>query len=143
MIDEINLRSDWLSDEAMLSLSKTLRVNRRLKRLDISDNTDISSVGWEAFAAALNHSGLEVLNVSCNGVNDRAVRSLSNALMRNNRLLDLDISGNRGATPLAWEIFPVLLASPMSALQRLNLDRNRLHDGMMLRLQTSWKTILC
>eukprot|EP00579_Thalassiosira_antarctica_P030532 CAMPEP_0202030048 /NCGR_PEP_ID=MMETSP0905-20130828/64294_1 /ASSEMBLY_ACC=CAM_ASM_000554 /TAXON_ID=420261 /ORGANISM="Thalassiosira antarctica, Strain CCMP982" /LENGTH=476 /DNA_ID=CAMNT_0048593833 /DNA_START=1937 /DNA_END=3367 /DNA_ORIENTATION=+ len=102
-------------------------------------NLKITIAGWRTIFAFLQspHSLLEILDLSMSGINDEVVNSLTNALVNNNKLRELDLSWNGHITATGCEAFSAVLQNPGSALEKLDLSGNSINDGTVITLATS------
>ena len=91
---KVNLSRKGLTDVDVLAISEFLKTNRRLKKLDLSDNniTDIQSIG----EALKTNNTLTVLILSNNNItDDSGIQSIIDVLKTNNTLKTLYLSDNQ------------------------------------------------
>ena len=106
---KVNLSRKGLTDVDVLAISEFLKTNRRLKKLDLSDNniTDIQSIG----EALKTNNTLTVLILSNNNItDDSGIQSIIDVLKRKKR----------------FNVF--------HTLKRLDLRNNQLSDNMKSQL---------
>ena len=77
---------------------------------------------------------MDNLDLGGNSINDEAINNLTNALIKNTKLRELDLSSNSNATRTGWQSFSAVLQSPISALERLDLHSNYINDGTVIYL---------
>ena len=131
-LESLNLSGDYgMHDGAAVPLANALVENSTLKHLDLSRGDDVTVEGWLAFSRALRalsiNSALKILDLTCTGIDDRAVDSLADALARNETLEELDLSYNAGVTPIGWTNFSAVL-STNSVMKTLRLEDNRVAE---------------
>ena len=122
-----------VNDTVILSLSNALLNKTTLKTLDLSDNGSITIVGWNVLFQLLqgSNSALENLNLSCNSITDEGIDALANVLINNSRLRELSLRRNQNVTAAGWVTLSSALRDPNSALEKLDLSRNRINDNVM------------
>ncbi len=86
------------------------------------------------------NSVLEKLNLSCNAIREDIAAALTNALINNSRLRELDLSTNRSITPAWWIAFLTVRHNPISALEKLNLSCNEIINEIVEAVTTSLAT---
>lgn len=119
---ELDLRSDCIDDEGAALFATGLTESSTLKELILVDTRDITEIGWMAIFAALNHCGLQKLDISTNrSINGTAALSLANALTNSRSLGSLDLSFNCQITVMGWQAICAALQSPNCALKTLHL----------------------
>ena len=114
-------------------------MNAHIKRLDLSYCRGITTAGWRALFELLQspNCALEELSLYDNRFNAETVSFLANALVNNNRLRELDLRLNLNVSSNGWEALSVVLQSPNSALEKLNLRRNTINDDTVISLANS------
>ena len=122
------LTENGMQDGAVEALANALTENRTLAQLKLDGCRGVTVEGWLAFSQALSalstRSALKYLNLSCNdGIDDRAVDALANALARNGTLEELDLTECLSVTPVGWTNFSAAL-STNSVLKTLCLAYN-------------------
>jgi hypothetical protein len=87
----LNLNHNGLDDELIQSLANALANNGLLRKLNLSNNWQITNVGWETFAAVLRNpnSSLEKLDLSPIEISDQAMMFFAGSLTNNITLTDL------------------------------------------------------
>jgi hypothetical protein len=118
----------------ILSLSNPLLHNTTLKTLDQSDNGNITIVGWNILFRLLwdSNSTLKSLNLSFNSMTYEGINALTNVLVNNGRLRELNLQRNKNVTASGWVALSIVLRKPTSALEKLDLSRNRINDNVMV-----------
>jgi Ran GTPase-activating protein (RanGAP) involved in mRNA processing and transport len=102
--------------------------------------TDITDIGWQSIFAALLSSRLEKLNLHSNNMNEKAVTSLSDALLHNTTMKTLNLEGNRIITLAGWNAIFRLLRNPNFALEELHLRCNHITDEGLANLANALET---
>ncbi len=135
-LERLQLSACYVNDDILKLLINAIAHNDRLREVNLSDNPGVTDARWEAFSAVLWNptlmSVLEELHLSWNSINDHAVASFAGALVANNRLRVLDLSGNLAVTPAGWETFSTVLRNPISALEYLHMDNNSINDHALV-----------
>ena len=72
------------------------------------------------------------LHLSHNSITDEMVAALTNALVNNSSLEELDLKCNRDVSTTGWSAFSAVLRNPNSALERLGLRCNNINDNVMI-----------
>ena len=103
-----------MSDEILDPLANDPSNNSRLRELSLSNNGDVTAVGWEALLDVfLNpNSTLEVLDLSNNRIDDQVMVPLADVLANNEKLKAWTIG-------CASACFLNLLLPPMTAVMPL------------------------
>lgn len=120
-----------INDKTALPLAYTLVSKKSLRSLDLTGNHQLSVMGWSAIFATLRsqHSRLESLNLSWTRMNDDVLNLLTQALVKNKTLQEIDLSENNLISPSAWEaFFSDVLQNPTSSLNRLDLTGSSICD---------------
>ena len=133
-LEFIDLNSNRIDDEASLSLASALSANTTLKRLELRNNTWISAEGWDDIfdALLLSDLSLEKLVICENNIDDEGVPSLTNALVNNSSLLDLDLSNMTDITSIGMKGLGLLLQDA-SCLEHLSFaNSNNIDDEVMI-----------
>ena len=91
MLEKLNLRRNYFTDEVVAAFANALANNISLRELDLSSNHDITAMGWVAFSAVLRNpnSALERLGLRCNNINDNVMITFAHTLANNSRLRDI------------------------------------------------------
>ena len=87
-LKDVGMSQVAFNDGTMIFLALSLYRNHSLRKLDLSHNRSVSSVGWGAKAAVLHTPCciLKGLNLSANSLNEVSMISLANTLVFNTRL---------------------------------------------------------
>ena len=139
-LEDLDLSSNELNDEVMVSLTDALASNRSLKSLNLNTNDGFTGAAWQRFFSTVlanPSSGLEKLDLGYCDINNAAIRSLPNALVNNNTLKVLTLYGNNQFTDTGWETFSSVLESPYTALEKLDLRDNDVDDATLTSLVNS------
>jgi hypothetical protein len=131
---KLNLSYSHINDSSAISLASALINCITLTTLHMAVIRDVNIVGKRPLLLGVLESHNCVLESIClraNGFDDDLIRSLTNALVNNSRLRELDLSCNQGVTPAGWQAFVSVLRNPDSLLERLVLYYNRLGDEAM------------
>ena len=90
-----------IDDQGMKSIASALEMNGSLEELDLSRNHAVTGVGLMALGESLKRNrGLKSLNISDCGIDDQGVKSIASALEMNGSLEELDLSRNRAVTDI-------------------------------------------
>lgn len=128
-LEELSLKDNEIGDEGIICLGSALAVNKTLRRLNSSDNGEISLVGWEEFSTCLAtpHSALkELILERCNVDNEKA-EVLFSALRENTSLKILNIWDNDYFTLRGFFAFFHVLPGSKCAIEELRIH---LPDGL-------------
>ena len=92
-IECLQLGGSNLSDDIIVPLANALSNNSRLRELSLSNNGDVTAVGWEALVGVFRNpnSTLEVLDLSNNRIDDQVMVPLADVLANNEKLKALTI----------------------------------------------------
>ena len=89
-LEELHLRSCHITDTSMKYICKAVAKSGTLKRFDISDNPDITSVSTTAIVELINITeSLNLLNLTNASLKDNDVDQIFNALASNNSITEL------------------------------------------------------
>jgi hypothetical protein len=146
-LEKLDLSDNFINDAVVHCIANALRNNSYLKTLSLiwlkrnchdenhRKRGRITVVGWrDLFSGLLQspNSTLESLDLSGNSYNDDEIQCLSTALASNSRLRELQLSCNRDVTATGWEALATVLRNPNSALERLDLNSNKIDDRTIL-----------
>ena len=125
-----------IDDESFGTLANALCTNTKLKRIDLSWNNSISSVGWQAFFNTLRDSNSILENLILNNINnidDNVAVSMAAALGNTNTLKSLSLRKARSISSVGWRAFADILQSPNSNLAVLQVcdNGNLLNDEVI------------
>jgi len=127
-LKDLCLSNCQLDDERLCILCDALLSNHStLKRLSLSRNTKITSVGWRALSTVLNHPNCKLIDLDLRntGINDDATSLLGSALSGSSvKVLDLEY--NRSISSAGWQMFFIQLAQ--TSMESLILIRNNQID---------------
>ena len=88
-----------IGDQVMKSLASALEMNGSLEELDLSGNRAVTDIGLTTLGESLKRNrGLKTLDVSDCGIDDRGMKSLASALEMNGSLEELNLRGNNAVT---------------------------------------------
>jgi len=121
-----------LDDEAAQTLSEALMGSNVLKKLDLSGNKDIGSVGWQALATVIRHPNCKLtsLSLSSNTINDDGVSILGWGLSGSSvKALNL---WSHKINRVGWQI--LLLHLSQTSLESLNLRQNSIEADVLALL---------
>mmetsp|Transcript_11576 Transcript_11576/g.24691 ORF Transcript_11576/g.24691 Transcript_11576/m.24691 type:complete len:567 (-) Transcript_11576:286-1986(-) len=125
LLQALSLDQVALDDTMAISFAKSLSRNHSLKRLDLSENPKVSSVGWRAISAVLQNQQcmLEVLDLKGNSLDETAVMDFATSLANNSSMKEFLINGNRKRiTSKGLKAFSPVFDSPTSNLERIRFD---------------------
>lgn len=120
-LEDLSLKDNEIGDEGMICLGSALAINKTLRRLDLSNNDEISLAGWEEFSTCLAtpHSALkELILERCNIDNEKA-SVLFSALRENTSLKILNIRENEDFTLRGFFAFFHVLPGSKCAIEEL------------------------
>ena len=105
-LKDLCLSNCQLDDEKILSLTDVLMGNNTLKRLSLSRNTKITSVGWRALSTVLQYPNCKLIDLDLRntGINDDVARLLGSALSGSSVKV-LDLENNRSISSAGWQMF--------------------------------------
>ncbi|KAL7458336.1 hypothetical protein ACHAWC_010497 [Mediolabrus comicus] len=134
-LEHLLIQETQVGDEGIAKIATTLRLQSQLKILQLYDN-NIGREGCIALANTLSiwpHSNkLEMLDLSCNSVDDGGLHAVVSGLMNCRSLKQLYIWGNRSITAAGLRSLTPLLQSESHSLEAINLCRiNFGDDGAM------------
>ena len=117
---------------------KALGGHSRLRTLNLREN-NIGKNGCDALATLLQNpnSGLAVLDLYKDKIDDKGAIVLATALAGNNTLIDLNLGSNRSITITGWRATFAVLQSPHSRLESLSLRDNNISDDAALSLMNA------
>jgi hypothetical protein len=123
-----------VNDTVILSLSNSLLNNTTVKTLDLSENGSVTIAGWNVLFRRLrdSDSALVNLNLSFNSITDEGIDALTQVLVNNNRLRELNLRRNQDVTAAGWVALSIVLRYPSSALEKLDLSRNHINNTVMV-----------
>jgi hypothetical protein len=122
-LESLDIRSNNLTDETVVSLASAITNGSRLRELDLSFNTNVSSATWQVLVHALRiHApALEMLGMSAvdNGLIDSCdVLLTDNHKLKKLRILDTDI--DRQVRNVYMEVFTRILDDTSNILSTYN-----------------------
>jgi Ran GTPase-activating protein (RanGAP) involved in mRNA processing and transport len=93
LLENLDLSTNYFTNENIAAIANALVNNRSLREINLSLISGVSEAGWTAFSAVLRNpeSVLEVIDLSCNSVNDEVVQSFSDALVNNTKLKEFNV----------------------------------------------------
>jgi len=138
-LERLHLERNGFNDEVALCLADALQNNSSLKKLGLSGNKKINFPGWRALFDVLlkQSSALEILHLKDSGVNDETLNYLTNALGNNAKLKELNLVSNNKVTGEGWATFLAVLQKPTIALEKLDLQGNRITDDLIAKAMPS------
>jgi hypothetical protein len=139
MLEKLNLRDSQGEDpdSMMESLTDALAVNVNLKELHLFTCGSATPVGWQILATILRNpsSGLEILDLTNNSINDDIMSTFAMALANNTKLKQLDISGRsmRGVTSIGYAAISRMLCDTSTILSTFNSNHTLEYIGWVYR----------
>jgi hypothetical protein len=123
---ELNISDCQINDEGALAIASALGQNTSLKKLDMSSNGNISSLGWiDCFHAMRQHgitTCLKQLDLSRNNIDDEGATMLVTILVKMSALVSFRLLGMNSVTSDGWRQFAdVVKPSSSSKLHELQL----------------------
>ena len=105
-----------INDEGIEALVPILATCSHLKRLNLSNNTSITTRGWQRSAAVLEapNSNLQELYIRQNNVDDEAAAAFAKAIANNHTLKAIYSGSNPSITAKGWEAFSKVLCNTSS-----------------------------
>ena len=134
----LNLKNTCLGDTGAVALAHALGNNTTLTRLDISDNSTVSSNGWRNFFNLLrnNNGTLELLHIDNNNIVEQDVRLMVDCLGSISSLTHLRVKVDSGITTIGWQTLSSLLQHPNLSLEQLYIG-NAANDVAMVAFVNS------
>jgi hypothetical protein len=117
---ELQLESTVLKDEALQQLGSLLATYNRLKVLNLSRNSDVSSTGWCQFFSQLKKSQLEEMWLTHN---KSFMPALSNWLSSCETLRVLKVSSSESISIEDWQSFASIMESHPS-IEEIDISHN-------------------
>jgi len=101
-----------LDNECILKIVTSLIGNTKLEQLDLSGNK-LKRSGCESIATLLQdtNSNINTVDLYVTDMTDEFVSLLAQALVGNNKLKYMDLSGNSGITKAGWNAFSTILSN--------------------------------
>lgn len=112
-LTELHLGCCSINNECLLKIVTSLMGNTKLEKLSLSGNK-LGRSGCESIATLLktfNSTSLNKIDLYCTAMDDDCATLLAQALIGNNKLKYLDISGNPGITESGWNAFSAILSN--------------------------------
>lgn len=133
-LEKLQLYSNNIGDEGAVALAHVLANSTTLKHVDLKDNQDITSMGWQNFFNLLQNSmsPLEGLILSCNNIDDCSAIILANVVSNMSTLKMLYINENHTITAHGWHAIAGQLQNPNSPLEALYICDNNLNDEVIM-----------
>jgi hypothetical protein len=93
LLENLDLTMSGITGDGLAALTNALVNNRSLNAINLSLIGGVSEAGWTAFSVVLRNpeSVLEVIDLSCNSVNDEVMQSFSDALVNNTKLKEFNV----------------------------------------------------
>ena len=137
-LEKLDVNGNNINDDLSHSLSGALlRHNATIKALHLGNHMqedDVRNANWSALFRPLqdNTSALEKLNLNSDSITNEGVDALTNVLVNNSRLRELEIRYNKNVTAMRWVASSSVLRNPSSALEKLDLRANSINDHVMV-----------
>lgn len=114
-LEVLSLQGNSIDDEGVKVLTSTLTNNTRLTTLDLSYNPWVSNVGWRSLSTLLSTTNLKNLQLNSNFIDDETAFLFAGALLQNDTLESLVLTGHRNTmTTAGWSAFSQLLCDTSS-----------------------------
>ena len=125
-LEELELGGCSIDNEGVGVLTDALARNRTLRKLDISQNRNVTVMGWRGLLTQLlsPEMPLEKLELWDNSFDNEAANLLVTALANSKLLKALDLSESHSITTEGWRALFAELRNPRCVLQELNLRDN-------------------
>ena len=129
----LNLRSCDLDDNGLDTLCAALMGNKKVKRLSLYNNKQITSVGWQALSIVLRDTNCKLveLDVHHTGLNDESANILGSALIGSS-LKSLNLSLNQSISSRGWQT--LLNKLSQTSVKHLYLNNNKIDDAGLVTL---------
>ncbi|KAL7426459.1 hypothetical protein ACHAXH_000989 [Discostella pseudostelligera] len=127
---EIVLRENNIGDEGVISIGNSFASNQvlKLKSLDLSSCTSISSTSWIGLSAGLRSLKIENLLLCSTDIDDDGAVAIISALAKNSSLKTLDMKTNLSISSVGWVLcFRMCLGSEFT-LESLLVNDNNIND---------------
>jgi len=122
----LNIGCNSINNNALYTLMPQFG---KLRHLDLSSNTTITTNGFKAIATLLDDPScnLEELLLARNGISsDETLCAFATAIAKNTKLITLDLSGNR-INAAGWAVFSNALCDTSSINNTFNSNHTLLH----------------
>jgi len=105
-LKDLCLSNCQLDDQRISTLCDSLLSNNTLKRLSLSRNTKITSVGWRELLTVLQYPNCKLVDLDLRntGINDE-VASLLGSALSGSSVKVLDLECNRSISSAGWQMF--------------------------------------
>jgi len=140
-LKDLRLSCCDLDNERMRMLCDEIVGNSSLKRLDLTGNKKITSVGWQAFSTVLHHPNCKLVQLRLfrTVLNDAAAHVLGTAISGCSSLKDINLAYNTRCTycsvsSAGWKSLLNQLSQSQSTLVKLNLYNNQVDDAGLAAL---------
>jgi hypothetical protein len=132
-INHVGGRDMGVADAISLSLSNALlHHSTTLKTLNLSCVEGLTIAGWNSIMQRIGDCALlENLDLSMNGITDENIAALTNALVNNRSLREINLSLIGGVSEAGCTAFSALLRNPESVLEIIDLSCNSVNDEVM------------
>lgn len=144
-IESINLGSNSLVDDHMKQLVSGLANNKRLVKLNLARNREVTTSGWVALASFLRSPScmLREININHNDIRDQTAIAFANSLAVNQTLTTL-IMLQRSAplTTATWDVFSQMLCNPTNIMATYLSNHTLSHIHVAVKLPDNLKLYL-
>jgi Ran GTPase-activating protein (RanGAP) involved in mRNA processing and transport len=140
----LHLECSNIGDKSIEVLTSALLENRRLKKLSLSQNNEITSRSWRTLSAILNNpiSALEALHLAETSLDDDGLAWVGRAMSSNTTLKVLDLYCNERVTFDGWRPFFNMLQDNLScALEEINLGENNMDDDVAISVASALASV--
>ena len=112
-LTEFHLGRCGINSECILKIVTSLMSNTKLEHIDLSGNKNIERSGYESIATLLQdaNSNINTVDLYCTDMTDEFASLLAQALVGNNKLKFMDLSGNSDITESGWNAFSAILSN--------------------------------
>jgi len=134
ILKDLRLPYCKLDDQGLGVLCDGLVGNSTLKKLDLSGNNKITSVGWRALSTVIQHPNCKLVNLDLNntGITDEGSNTLGTALSGLSSLKVLDLSMNHSISSAGWQRLSTQLSQ--ISVRCLHLRSNNINDDCVVVL---------
>ena len=130
---DIDLPNNHIDDEGLGVLCDGLVGNSTMRKLSLSFNNKITSIGWRALSPVLQHTNckLAVIDLYNTKINDEGSDILGSSLI-GSAVKALKLSYNLSISSAGWQTFFNHLSH--SSVESLDLNNNKIDDGSVVSL---------
>lgn len=138
-LESLDLYKNIINDDNVVELVASLVNGCTLKKLDLGQNTSISTTGWMAIMRLIQHTkcNLEVLATGGNTIDDEVTTTLAASLTQNCSLKSLDLGHCSLITLSGWTEISTAFSNPGCTLESLSLRHSHIGEDVATILANS------